>query len=151
MAQGLLEDYETWLEKLAPREPVSQYRHNTGEDNTDAHIKRSIVGREVVVAITNGTIRQEESEVDIWFLAVVFYDRLLVTANKKAPPIWRRFFSSCRLYASRVELYHPCPFFSGNPRIFLISSPSMVSFSSRTAASVLSLSWFAASVSFTLR
>ena len=54
---GLHQDYEEWLEKLAPHEPVSQYRHNrTGEDNGDAHLKRQIMGREVVVAITNGRL-----------------------------------------------------------------------------------------------
>jgi secondary thiamine-phosphate synthase enzyme len=54
--RGLFDDFEVWLEKLAPHEPVSQYRHNTGEDNADAHLKRSIMGREVVVAITNGKL-----------------------------------------------------------------------------------------------
>ena len=55
--QGLHQDYDDWLEKLAPHEPVSQYRHNrTGEDNGDAHLKRQIMGREVVVAITNGRL-----------------------------------------------------------------------------------------------
>lgn len=54
---GLLQDYEVWLEKLAPHAPVSQYRHNrTGEDNADAHLKRQIMGREVVVAITQGKL-----------------------------------------------------------------------------------------------
>jgi len=54
---GLHQDYEKWLEKLAPHEPVSQYQHNdTGEDNADAHMKRQIMGREVVVAITNGEL-----------------------------------------------------------------------------------------------
>jgi secondary thiamine-phosphate synthase enzyme len=54
---GLHQDYETWLEKLAPYEPIDQYRHNdTGEDNADAHMKRQIMGREVVVAITDGTL-----------------------------------------------------------------------------------------------
>jgi secondary thiamine-phosphate synthase enzyme len=54
---GLLHDYQEWLEKLAPHAPISQYRHNdTGEDNADAHIKRQIMGREVVVAITNGEL-----------------------------------------------------------------------------------------------
>jgi secondary thiamine-phosphate synthase enzyme len=54
---GLLEDYEDWLEQLAPHEPTSHYRHNrTGEDNADAHLKRQIMGREVVVAITNGQL-----------------------------------------------------------------------------------------------
>jgi secondary thiamine-phosphate synthase enzyme len=51
---GLHHDYDKWLEKLAPHEPVSQYRHNVGEDNADAHMKRQIMGREVVVAVTNG-------------------------------------------------------------------------------------------------
>jgi secondary thiamine-phosphate synthase enzyme len=51
---GLHHDFDVWLEKLAPHEPVSQYQHNNGEDNADAHMKRSIMGREVVVAITNG-------------------------------------------------------------------------------------------------
>ncbi|MDO9288187.1 MAG: secondary thiamine-phosphate synthase enzyme YjbQ, partial [Thermodesulfovibrionales bacterium] len=51
---GLHSDFDKWLEKLAPHEPVSQYRHNNGEDNADAHLKRQIMGREVVVAITNG-------------------------------------------------------------------------------------------------
>jgi secondary thiamine-phosphate synthase enzyme len=54
---GLLEDYKRWLEELAPHEPTSRYKHNrTGEDNGDAHHKRQIMGREVVVAITNGQL-----------------------------------------------------------------------------------------------
>ncbi len=54
---GLHQDFETFLERLAPHEPVEQYRHNdTGEDNADAHIKREIMGREVVVAITDGAL-----------------------------------------------------------------------------------------------
>ena len=53
---GLHHDFDTWLEKLAPHEPVSQYRHNVGEDNADAHLKRQIMGREVVVAITCGKL-----------------------------------------------------------------------------------------------
>jgi len=54
---GLHHDYEVWLEKLAPHEPTRQYRHNdTGEDNADAHLKRQVMGREVVVAITNGLL-----------------------------------------------------------------------------------------------
>jgi secondary thiamine-phosphate synthase enzyme len=54
---GLLQDYEAWLEKLAPHAPTSQYRHNrTGEDNADAHLKRQVMGREVVVAITKGRL-----------------------------------------------------------------------------------------------
>lgn len=54
---GLHSDYERWLEKIAPHEPVSHYRHNdTGEDNADAHIKRQVMGREVVVAVTEGEL-----------------------------------------------------------------------------------------------
>ena len=54
---GLHQDYEEWLEKLAPHAPIDQYRHNdTGEDNADAHMKRQIMGREVVVAVTNGKL-----------------------------------------------------------------------------------------------
>ena len=54
---GLHGDYERWLEHLAPHEPTTQYRHNdTGEDNADAHLKRQIMGREVVVAITDGRL-----------------------------------------------------------------------------------------------
>ncbi|MGA2498408.1 MAG: secondary thiamine-phosphate synthase enzyme YjbQ [Tepidisphaeraceae bacterium] len=55
--RGLLGDWEVWLEKLAPEKPHGQYRHNdTGEDNADAHIKRTLMGREVVVAITKGEL-----------------------------------------------------------------------------------------------
>ena len=53
---GLHHDFEVWLEKLAPEKPHSQYRHNGYEDNADAHLKRSIMGREVVVAITGGQL-----------------------------------------------------------------------------------------------
>jgi secondary thiamine-phosphate synthase enzyme len=53
---GLHRDFEKWLEKLAPEKPHSQYAHNGGEDNADAHLKRSIMGREVVVAITAGRL-----------------------------------------------------------------------------------------------
>jgi secondary thiamine-phosphate synthase enzyme len=54
---GLHADYDAWLERLAPHEPISQYRHNrTGEDNADAHLKRQVMGREVVVAITQGRL-----------------------------------------------------------------------------------------------
>jgi len=54
---GLLHDYEKWLEGLAPHEPTNQYDHNkTGEDNADAHLKRQVMGREVVIAITNGKL-----------------------------------------------------------------------------------------------
>ena len=54
---GLHRDYEAWLEKLAPHEPTTQYLHNrTGEDNGDAHLKRQVMGREVVVAVTNGKL-----------------------------------------------------------------------------------------------
>ncbi|MDH4183271.1 MAG: secondary thiamine-phosphate synthase enzyme YjbQ [Nitrospinota bacterium] len=55
--QGLHGDYDRWLEKLAPHEPVNQYMHNrTGEDNADAHLKRQVMGREVMVAITGGRL-----------------------------------------------------------------------------------------------
>ena len=55
--QGLHQDYDDWLEELAPHEPISQYRHNrTGEDNGDAHLKRQVMGREVVVAVTDGRL-----------------------------------------------------------------------------------------------
>jgi len=55
--RGLLSDYEDWLEKLAPHEPISRYLHNqTGEDNADAHLKRQIMGRDVVVAVTDGRL-----------------------------------------------------------------------------------------------
>ena len=54
---GLINDFDKWLESLAPHEPTSTYRHNrTGEDNADAHLKRQLMGREVVVAVTNGNL-----------------------------------------------------------------------------------------------
>ncbi|MDR0733402.1 MAG: secondary thiamine-phosphate synthase enzyme YjbQ [Dysgonamonadaceae bacterium] len=53
---GLHHDFEEWLEKIAPEKPHSQYRHNGFEDNADAHIKRQVMGREVVVAVTNGAL-----------------------------------------------------------------------------------------------
>ncbi|MHC4792048.1 MAG: secondary thiamine-phosphate synthase enzyme YjbQ, partial [Planctomycetota bacterium] len=53
---GLHHDFEVWLEKLAPEKPYSQYRHNGFEDNADAHLKRSVMGREVVVAVTEGKL-----------------------------------------------------------------------------------------------
>ena len=54
---GLHQDYEKWLETIAPHEPIRQYRHNdTGEDNADAHMKRQVMGREVVIAVTNGKL-----------------------------------------------------------------------------------------------
>jgi secondary thiamine-phosphate synthase enzyme len=54
---GLLHDYEEWLQRLAPHEPISHYQHNrTGEDNADAHLKRQVMGREVVVAVTKGRL-----------------------------------------------------------------------------------------------
>ncbi|MBE0683830.1 MAG: YjbQ family protein [Anaerolineales bacterium] len=54
---GLHHDYDKWLERLAPHEPTGEYRHNdTGEDNADAHMKRQVMGREVVVAVTNGEL-----------------------------------------------------------------------------------------------
>ncbi len=55
--RGLHQDYEAWLEKLAPHEPIDNYRHNdTGEDNADAHMKRQIMGREIVVAVSGGNL-----------------------------------------------------------------------------------------------
>jgi len=55
--KGLHKDYEKWLEELAPHSPIDKYDHNkTGEDNADAHLKRQVMGREVVIAITNGTL-----------------------------------------------------------------------------------------------
>lgn len=55
--KGLHKDYDKWLESLAPHEPTDQYEHNkTGEDNADAHLKRQVMGREVVIAITNGKL-----------------------------------------------------------------------------------------------
>jgi secondary thiamine-phosphate synthase enzyme len=54
---GLIQDYDDWLEQLAPHEPTSAYRHNrTGEENADAHLKRQIMGREVVIAVTDGKL-----------------------------------------------------------------------------------------------
>lgn len=53
---GLHSDFESWLEKLAPEKPHGQYAHNRGEDNADAHLKRTIMGREVVVAVTGGKL-----------------------------------------------------------------------------------------------
>ena len=53
---GLHQDYETWLEKLAPEKPYDQYHHNGYEDNADAHLKRTVMGRETVVAVTNGRL-----------------------------------------------------------------------------------------------
>jgi len=53
---GLHSDFEKWLEKLAPEKPYSQYTHNSGEDNADAHLKRTIMGREVIVAVTKGEL-----------------------------------------------------------------------------------------------
>ena len=53
---GLHQDFEVWLEKLAPHAPVAQYRHNVGEDNADSHLKRQVMGREIVVAVTDGKL-----------------------------------------------------------------------------------------------
>jgi secondary thiamine-phosphate synthase enzyme len=53
---GLHHDFEVWLEGLAPEKPYSRYRHNVGEDNADAHLKRTIMGREIVVAVTGGKL-----------------------------------------------------------------------------------------------
>lgn len=74
---GLHHDYERWLEQLAPHEPVSSYQHNqTGEDNADAHLKRQIMGREVVVAVTNG-------ELDFGPWEQIFYGEFDGRRNKR--------------------------------------------------------------------
>ena len=74
---GLHQDYENWLEKLAPHEPVNAYRHNrTGEDNGDAHLKRTIMGREVVVAVTKG-------ELDFGPWEQIFYGEFDGRRNKR--------------------------------------------------------------------
>ena len=64
---GLHQDYEVWLEKLAPEKPYSQYRHNGYEDNADAHLKRTIMGRETVVAVTAGKLDFGQWEQIIYF------------------------------------------------------------------------------------
>ena len=74
---GLHQDYETWLEKLAPEKPHSQYRHNGFEDNADAHMKRQIMGREVVVAITAG-------ELDFGTWEQIFYGEFDGKRRKRA-------------------------------------------------------------------
>ena len=74
---GLHHDYEKWLEELAPHEPIDHYRHNdTGEDNADAHLKRQVMGREVVVAITNG-------ELDFGPWETIFYGEFDGWRNKR--------------------------------------------------------------------
>lgn len=74
---GLHSDYERWLEKLAPEKPYDQYAHNGFEDNADAHLKRTIMGREVVCAITNG-------ELDFGTWEQIFYYELDGKRNKHA-------------------------------------------------------------------
>jgi len=74
---GLHHDYEKWLEELAPHEPIEHYRHNdTGEDNADAHLKRQVMGREVVVAITDG-------ELDFGPWETIFYGEFDGRRNKR--------------------------------------------------------------------
>ena len=74
---GLHHDYEKWLEELAPHEPIDHYRHNdTGEDNADAHLKRQVMGREVVVAITDG-------ELDFGPWEAIFYGEFDGRRNKR--------------------------------------------------------------------
>ena len=74
---GLHSDYKKWLEKLAPHEPVSGYRHNdTGEDNADAHMKRQVMGREVVVAVTDGNL-------DFGPWEQIFYGNLMGAERKE--------------------------------------------------------------------
>ena len=74
---GLHHDYEVWLERLAPEKPYSQYRHNGYEDNADAHLKRTVMGREVVVAITEGRL-------DFGPWEQIFYYELDGKRNKRA-------------------------------------------------------------------
>ncbi len=74
---GLHQDYEVWLEKLAPEKPHSQYRHNGFEDNADAHMKRQVMGREVVVAITGG-------ELDFGTWEQIFYGEFDGKRRKRA-------------------------------------------------------------------
>ena len=74
---GLHRDWERWLEKLAPEKPYNQYEHNGGEDNADAHLKRTIMGREVVVAIT-------ASKLDLGPWEQVFYYELDGKRDKRA-------------------------------------------------------------------
>lgn len=73
---GLHQDFETWLERLAPEKPYSQYNHNGFEDNADAHLKRTIMGREVVVAITAGKL-------DLGTWEQIFYYELDGRRNKR--------------------------------------------------------------------
>ena len=76
---GLHHDYEKWLEELAPHEPIDHYRHNdTGEDNADAHLKRQVMGREVVVAITDG-------QLDFGPWETIFYGEFDGRRNKRVP------------------------------------------------------------------
>ena len=73
---GLHHDFEIWLEKLAPEKPYSQYQHNGFEDNADAHLKRTLMGREVVVAITNGRL-------DLGTWEQIFYGEFDGKRNKR--------------------------------------------------------------------
>ncbi len=74
---GLHNDFEKWLDRLAPHDPINQYRHNdTGEDNADAHLKRQIMGREVIVAIT-------DRELDFGSWEQIFYGEFDGQRNKK--------------------------------------------------------------------
>lgn len=73
---GLLNDFEVWLEKLAPEKPYSQYKHNGYEDNADAHLKRTVMGREVVVAVTNGKL-------DLGTWEQIFYGEFDGKRNKR--------------------------------------------------------------------
>jgi len=74
---GIIQDFDDFLEKLAPHEPISQYRHNrTGEDNADAHIKRTVMGREVVIAVTEGRL-------DFGTWEQIYYGEFDGTRNKR--------------------------------------------------------------------
>jgi len=89
---GLHKDYERWLEGLAPHEPIDQYDHNkTGEDNADAHLKRQVMGREVVVAITNG-------ELDFGPWEQIFYGEFDGRRKKT---------SSCKNYWRIIKIFYP--------------------------------------------
>jgi hypothetical protein len=77
---GLHHDYEVWLEKLAPHAPIDQYWHNrTGEDNADAHLKRQVMGREVVVAVTNGRLDGFAARRNLWHLGADLVSAIQLT------------------------------------------------------------------------
>jgi secondary thiamine-phosphate synthase enzyme len=96
---GLHHDYEVWLERLAPHAPIEQYWHNrTGADNADAHLKRQVMGREVVVAVTNGRL-------DFGTWERIFYGEFAATEGSGGSGCWSRLSGRCdpfaRNYANR--------------------------------------------------